>query len=184
MADKKYFTWKALDIVYDLMEDDARLEQCPILVDFILENVKPDSEISHDDYDFNNIGDDCDVFEVRAIHLAAKYGGKVEVVKKLVQNVRDANFPNFKGITPMHFAAYAGKLEVMKVLVANTDHPNYRDSFGNTPMDSAAYWGRLDVVKFLVNVDTRIDYNHAIERAQSGHEPEVVNFLKAYTVKK
>ena len=213
---QKYETCKALDIVYDLMETEYRVNReyrlrCPILVDFILENVKQNSQIYYggtDDHD--------ELFEVRAIHLAARYG-KVEVVKKLVQKFRDANFPNNKGITPMLLAAAAGELEVVKVLAANTDHPNSKDHEGNTPVhfaakrghlevikffmndlgfhpnsidggeaivDMAAYYGQLDVVKYLVNVDPHNNYDHAIERAKDGEEPEIVDFLKAYTAKK
>ena len=125
--------------------------------------------------------------------------GKVEVVKKLVQKVRDANFPNKLGITPMHLAAGTGELEVVKVLAANTDHPNPEDSGGDkidgngcTPIDRAAYYGHLDIVKFLVSkVDTQINYDRAIRCAQEGlyegeDDPgvEVVKFLKACAAKK
>ena len=53
-------------------------------------------------------------------------------------------------------------------------------------IDSAAHFGQLDVVKFLVNEDSHNNYDldHAIEVAQDGDEPEVVEFLKAYAAKK
>ena len=184
----KYFTCQALEIVFNLMDLNnlQQLEHCPILVDFILENVKPNSEIF---YHHDSICLEEDIFKARAIHLASAYG-KVEVVKKLVQRVRDANFPNKFGITPMHLAVVTGGLEVVKVLAANTDHPNPEDSVGDkthgcTPIDRAAYYGRLDIVKFLVSiVDTDINYDRAIECAQAGglyqgEDSEVVKFLKA-----
>ena len=42
----KYFTCQALEIVFNLMDLNnlQQLEHCPILVDFILENVKPNSQ--------------------------------------------------------------------------------------------------------------------------------------------
>ena len=195
----EYFTCQALEIVFNLMDLNnlQQLEHCPILVDFILENVKPNSEIFYQ-HDTIWLEDDDDVFMARAIHLASAYG-KVEVVKKLVQKVRDANFPNKLGITPMHLAAGTGELEVVKVLAANTDHPNPEDSGGDkidgngcTPIDRAAYYGHLDIVKFLVSkVDTQINYDRAIRCAQEGlyegeDDPgvEVVKFLKACAAKK
>ena len=188
----KYFTCQALEIVFNLMDLNnlQQLEHCPILVDFILENVKSNSEIFYDHHG-RIWTDDGTYSKVRAIHLASEYG-KVEVVKKLVQKVRDANFPNKLGITPMLLAVLNGKLEVVKVLAANTDHPNPEDNVhvghdthGCTPIDRAAYHGYLDIVKFLVSiVDTDINYDRAIECAQAGglyqgEDSEVVKFLKA-----
>ena len=189
---EKYDSCKALDIVFNLMEM-VNLEQCPILVDFILENVKPNSEIF---YHHSSITLEEDIFKARAIHLASAYG-KVEVVKKLVEKVRDANFPNKFGITPMHLAVVTGGLEVVKVLAANTDHPNPEDRVvdeitGCTPIDRAAFHGHLDVVKFLVSiVGTQINYDRAIKCAEEGlyegegdQEVEVLKFLKACAAKK
>ena len=186
---KKYYTCKPLEIAFILLDLEYlnELEKCPILVDFILENAKSNSEIfyQHDSI-WTNFDDEED-FKVRAIHLASVHG-KVEVVKKLVQKVRDANFPNKLGITPMHLAAVTGELEVVKVLAANTDHPNPEDKVGDemqgcTPIERAAYHGHLDIVKYLVSiVDTPIDYDRAIESAQAGglyQREEVVKFLKA-----
>ena len=194
----EYFTCQALEIVYNLMDlyNLQWLEHGSILVDFILENVKSNSEIL---YHFNQHGsiwtDDGLYSKVRAIHLASAYG-KVEVVKKLVQKVRDSNFPNKLGITPMLLATLAGELEVVKVLAANTDHPNPEDNVhvghdihGCTPIDRAAYHGNLEIVKFLVSiVDTHINYDRAIQCAQEnlydGENSEVVEFLKACTTMK
>ena len=110
---------------------------------------------------------------------------RVEVVKKLVQKLRDPNFPNSNGWTPMHVAALNGELEIVKILSANTDHPNSKDRDGFTSIDLAAYGGYLEIVKFLVNLDDSTqDYDRAIRCAKRKNKQEVVEFLKTYTTKK
>ena len=179
---KEKFTFKALGVVYDMSlsthdndDDVSEIDLESILVDFLLENVKPTKSIHTEYEEYGAIG---------AIHMASLIG-RVEVVKKLVQKLRDPNFPNSNGWTPMHVAALNGELEIVKILSANTDHPNskYRDVF--TSIDLAAYGGYLEIVKFLVNLDDSTqDYDRAIRCAKRKIKQEVVEFLKTYTTKK
>ena len=179
---KEKFTFKALGVVYDMSlsthdndDDVSEIDLESILVDFLLENVKPTKSIHTEYEEYGAIG---------AIHMASLIG-RVEVVKKLVQKLRDPNFPNSNGWTPMHVAALNGELEIVKILSANTDHPNSKDRDGFTSIDLAAYGGYLEIVKFLVNLDDSTqDYDRAIRCAKRKNKQEVVEFLKTYTTKK
>ena len=145
------FTFEALGVVYDMNthdDDDVSELKFPILVDFLLENVKPTKSITTTLHEVKEYG---------ALHIASLFG-RVEVVKKLVQKLRDPNFPTSDGLTPMSVAAFRGELEIVMILAANTEHPISKDRHGWTPIDMAAYRGHLEIVKFLVNLDDTIVY--------------------------
>ena len=126
---KEKFTFKALGVVYDMSlsthdndDDVSEIDLESILVDFLLENVKPTKSIHTEYEEYGAIG---------AIHMASLIG-RVEVVKKLVQKLRDPNFPTSDGLTPMSVAAFRGEVEIVMILAANTDHPISKDRHGWT----------------------------------------------------
>ena len=137
-------TWKQFihgninrQVVKQLMtKKNDKLEKFPILVDFILTNVKANSEICYYNLCPENIylpeGNQIHGFDnsicITPIHLAAMTG-KVEVVKKLIPKYQELNFP--KGecykcskISTMLLACKFGSLEVVKILAAHIENPN------------------------------------------------------------
>ena len=118
--------------------------------------------------------------------LLAAADGQLEVVKILAANTDHPNSKDYEENTPIYFAARNGHLEIIKFFVNDLgfDPTTIGGEAGESIMDSAAFFGHLDIVKFLLNVDPQNNYDQAIECAQVGEEPEVVDFLKAYTSKK
>jgi ankyrin repeat protein len=87
------------------------------------------------------------------IHDAAKEGN-LETIKKLVKDGADVKAKDYKGITPLYYAANYNseheKIDIVKFLINNGANVNAKNNEGMTPLHIAVYFENLDVVKFLV----------------------------------
>ncbi|WP_375326570.1 ankyrin repeat domain-containing protein [Candidatus Tisiphia endosymbiont of Nemotelus uliginosus] len=82
------------------------------------------------------------------LHLAAGFGGSVDVVKELIP-YSNVKAKNREGQTALHAAAYYGHLDIVKKLISHSDVNAY-DNFDTTALDVAGMHNRLDVMKELV----------------------------------
>jgi len=67
----------------------------------------------------------------------AVHQGKLDVIKKLIENKANVNAKNNKGNTPLHFAALKGKLDIVKYLIKKEASVNAINYNWFSPIDSA-----------------------------------------------
>ena len=81
------------------------------------------------------------------LHLA---GGRVAIVRMLLEAGADPGLPNDRGWTPLHQAAYSNQVEVAALLVA-AGAPLGATAYGEggTPLVAALFWGHREVAEAL-----------------------------------
>lgn len=104
----------------------------------------------------------------QVIYTDALRTGKVEVVKKFLDQGTDPNYTSFAW-TGLQMAASKGQLEVVKLLVDRGAELEYRHPVNKmTALHLAAYEGYDDVVKYLLskgaNPNTKMSRNVSLLR--------------------
>jgi ankyrin repeat protein len=93
------------------------------------------------------------------IEAAIKEGGRLPLVRALIDAEADVNAKNNNGNTALLLAAGTGKLDVVEYLAEDQRVDiNAKNNNGNTVLILAADNGKLDVVKYLAE-DQRVDIN-------------------------
>ena len=107
-------------------------------------------------------------------HPSALRTGDVETIKPLVLAGIDINYPNSKGITPLHVVAQEGHVAVAQILLQNGAnlHARYDDLW--TPLHLAAQNGHLEMTTLLINYGGRVlgpkdDFSPLHFAAQEGY---------------
>ncbi|XP_069183621.1 ankyrin repeat and death domain-containing protein 1B-like [Procambarus clarkii] len=100
--------------------------------------------------------------------LNAARAGKQSCVETLLQAGADPNPPNYKGLSPLHFATLNKQIEIMMLLVntANCDR-HATDNEQRTALHMAASSGALEEMQYLV-LDACLDRN---ARDNKGYTP-------------
>ena len=96
-------------------------------------------------------------YGLTALHCAA-LNGNIPVAKLLLQNNADINVAagaadseQWKGFTPLHFAAEGNQKEFTEYLLkCGADVGGHESKYGMTPLDTAAAFGHEEVVRSLV----------------------------------
>mgnify|MGYP002385230172 CR=1 FL=1 len=87
--------------------------------------------------------------------------GKVEDVRKFLQNEEINKANQNDGSTPLYIACEYGHIEIVKLLLNdNRVDINKATNGGHSPFWIACYRGHIDIVKLLLN-DNRVDFNKA-----------------------
>ncbi|XP_071098541.1 ankyrin-1-like [Haliotis cracherodii] len=116
-----------------------------------------------------------------AMHLAAEQGN-TELIKLLIDRVKDVDQNNDKMETALHKALLGGHLETSKELLQKGADFSKTESMGLTALHCACYTGLSEIVEILVEKGCDLSAknkrgSHAIlKAAESGHT-EVVEFL-------
>jgi len=90
------------------------------------------------------------------LHAAAK-AGDVEALNKLVEEGKDVDEPNERGVSPLGIAVGFNRIEVIKALLAKGAKVDATDSQGNTAMHYACGYGRKDAAEVLAGVDADLE---------------------------
>ena len=93
--------------------------------------------------------------------------GKLEDVKRLLQNNVNVNWQDSDSRTPFYVACQEGRIEIVKLLLNDQRVDINKNIFGATPLFVACKEGHLDIVTLLLN-DTRIEVN---EPDNDGDDP-------------
>merc|ERR1719269_81194 len=84
-----------------------------------------------------------------SVHDAARRGD-LQRLQEFLQDGRDVNSKDFKGVTPLGYAVGHDQLSVVKVLIDAKANLNDVDSAGNSAVHFAAGSGRLKVLEHLL----------------------------------
>ena len=88
--------------------------------------------------------------ELNIPNLVTK-SGKLEMLKYLCDILPNPFLADYKGFTPIHYAAQNGHISIVKCLCQKVPNPILLDKDGNSPIHFAALNGHFDIVKFLTN---------------------------------
>merc|ERR1719456_775791 len=84
-----------------------------------------------------------------SLHDAARRGD-LQRLQEFMQDGRDVNSKDFKGVTPLGYAVGHDQLSVVKVLIDAKANVNDVDSAGNSAVHFAAGYGRVKVLEHLL----------------------------------
>jgi hypothetical protein len=84
-----------------------------------------------------------------SLHDAARRGD-LQRLQEFMQDGRDLNSKDFKGVTPLGYAVGHDQLSVVKVLIDAKANLNDVDSAGNSAVHFAAGYGRVKVLEHLL----------------------------------
>lgn len=107
-------------------------------------------------------------------HPSALRAGDLEVVRPLVLAGVDINYPNSKGVTPLHVVAQEGHVSLAQLLLQNGAnlHARYEDLW--TPLHLAVQNGHLEMTALLINygafvIGPKEDFSPLHFAAQEGY---------------
>lgn len=114
--------------------------------------------------------------------ILACYRGNVEVVKFLIENVKDVNYKSQEGTALAGLSVKYNKDLVMLLLKRNAD-PNIPDATGSTPLFWAVKFGNKELIELLLKhkADKSIKDSMGItpfEYALQTNNEEIINLLK------
>ena len=101
-------------------------------------------------------GDSSDYEEINSLH-AALVGGRIGMVRRLLNRGADVNERDELFRTPLHTASEIGKLDLARTLINYGADVDCRDAGGWTPLHISAKLGHIDVVQLLL--DNGVDMN-------------------------
>merc|ERR1719238_1034694 len=84
-----------------------------------------------------------------SLHDAAKRGD-LQRIQEFLQDGKDVNAKDFKGVTPLGYAVGHDQLSVVKVLIDAKANVNDVDSAGNSAVHFAAGYGLVKVLEHLL----------------------------------
>jgi len=84
-----------------------------------------------------------------SLHDAARRGD-LQRLQEFMQDGRDVNSKDFKGVTPLGYAVGHDQLSVVKVLIDAKANVNDVDSAGNSSVHFAAGYGRVKILEHLL----------------------------------
>merc|ERR1711937_138007 len=84
-----------------------------------------------------------------SLHDAARRGD-LKTLQEFLQEGKDVNAKDFKGVTPLGYAVGHDQLSVVKVLIDAKADVNEVDSAGNSSVHFAAGYGRVKVLEHLL----------------------------------
>merc|ERR1719197_268772 len=84
-----------------------------------------------------------------SLHDAARRGD-LQRLQEFLQDGKDVNAKDFKGVTPLGYAVGHDQLSVVKVLIDSKAHLDSVDSAGNSAVHFAAGYGRVKVLEHLL----------------------------------
>lgn len=120
------------------------------------------------------------------LHQAAQ-DGNVETLRTLLQqNLTDVNAPDYRGWTPLHFAASNGYVECTWELLQNGAEVNAKNICNWTPLHHAVYWGRIECIKLLlqngasVTEKTKYESKTAKNFVRKEDSKEIVTLIESY----
>ena len=82
----------------------------------------------------------------------ASYGGKIEIVRALIEAGADVNIErDINRGTPLHIACFRGHLDIVRALIeAGADVNVASDTQNDTPLQIASFNGHIDLVRALI----------------------------------
>merc|ERR1712094_30475 len=84
-----------------------------------------------------------------SVHDAAKRGD-LQKLQAFLQDGKDVNAKDFKGVTPLGYAVGHDQLSIVKVLIDAKANVNEVDGAGNSAVHFAAGYGRAKVLEHLL----------------------------------
>merc|ERR1712070_474263 len=84
-----------------------------------------------------------------SVHDAARQGN-LQKLQAFLQDGKDVNAKDFKGVTPLGYAVGHDQLSIVKVLIDAKANVNDVDSAGNSAVHFAAGYGRMKVLEHLL----------------------------------
>lgn len=118
--------------------------------------------------------------------LLAARGGKLDVLKKLVEHKANVHYFKNDGFNALHAAAENGHLPIISYLIekcAMSVDVESKNDWGSTPCHQAVCTGKLDALKLLIEqYKAKIHYFnkkgcHAIHIAAEKSHPEIISYL-------
>lgn len=113
------------------------------------------------------------------LHTAA-HQGNIEIVRRLLPQVKDINCRTTFGTTPLHNAASAGHIEIVRMLIEHGGDQNARDGHGKLPFHDAAHSGHIEILELLMpdNIDIKDNRGRtALFHAASNNNTRTVEYL-------
>jgi hypothetical protein len=123
------------------------------------------------------------------LHHCAKNGLTTGVKRLLsIRNINVNVKDDWRGYTPLHYAAWKGRIEIARLLLQNGAEVNVRNNDGNTPLHWAAEQDDVDILHLLVEngVDLEAQNNDGWRALHSaawyGHLPSIQELISRYHV--
>lgn len=109
----------------------------------------------------------------------------VEMVAEVLPRVRNVNFVDELGATPVHWASLHSSPEILNMLLERKADPNVCDAAGDTPLHWAAALGTSECVQSLLeNGADREKRNanglSALERARGRRDGNAIDFARLF----
>jgi hypothetical protein len=123
------------------------------------------------------------------LHHCAKNGLTTSVKRLLsIRNINVNMKDDWRGYTPLHWAAMIGHVEISRLLLQNGAEVNAKDSDGKSPFHWAAIFGHVDILHLLVengaDLETQDNYGWRVLHTTSlyGYLPFIQELMSRYHV--
>jgi hypothetical protein len=108
--------------------------------------------------------------------MAAAKNGRIDVVKRLLDQKLNVNAVDKQGVTALMLAAENNKVEIVKLLLKKNADPNVEDQTGWTALMKAVYQGNTDCVTALA-AQSRQEVNRGLLIAALTGRKEIAKIL-------
>lgn len=117
-----------------------------------------------------------------SLYFLAKIGDVKAVDELLQKGQHDINERDFKGYSPLMYAAYHGHVELVRFLLQNGADPNSMDFNGNTILMGVCFKGHEEIIRLLLQAGANRNlrnkqYQRAIDFAHLFGRSKVVEML-------